>query len=321
MAIEKIDLTCPKCGGVMEQDKARSVLHCPYCGHEALLRPAGEEAARALGCARQQGVLQANAEARKAKKRKKALGALIALCVLAFLVLAAALYNALQPKVDPFACIAVSFTGENGEGTAEVQRLAPANGVDPASISYSIEPRHYLSLGDIVTVTASSSDYRLSPTSKTYVVEGLDTCLTDLSALSEKAMLMIHNKSDITLAMATEGAGSNLRPQQTEPVVTYLTTDGDGNTLYDVYKVLYPEPDGGAAERYFVIYYTDIIVRDTAEPTMSYRGTMYTGQIIKTLDRGYGGYVTAYFSLKDVKADILSHQNSAVTLQERAAGQ
>jgi len=41
------------------------------------------------------------------------------------------------------------------------------------------------------------------------------------------------------------------------------------------------------------------------------------GGVIETLDRTYGGYMTGYKTLKDVKADILSHQSKAVTLQER----
>lgn len=37
MALEQLDLTCPKCGGTMEQDTAHKTLHCPYCGHEVIL--------------------------------------------------------------------------------------------------------------------------------------------------------------------------------------------------------------------------------------------------------------------------------------------
>lgn len=317
--MDKIDLTCPQCGGTMEHDAGRETLHCPFCGYGAVLQRTDPGSIREKAYARQKGILQANAEAEKAKKRSKRRGALIAFGVILALVLAALAYNALQPKTDPFEFIRMSFTGTTGEGTAEVVILPNAGGdVDPHKITYRVEPRHYLSEGDVVTVTAESGDYALSPTKKTYVVTGLDTYLADLNALSEKAVEMIHNKSDITVDRAVTGAGITITPAKTEPSVMYLTTDGQGgNTLYDVYRAQYSEKDGGFAERYVVIYYTDIIVRDSGTPTMSYRDTMYTGQIIETLDDGYGGYMTGYKSLKDVKADILAHQSSAVELQER----
>ena len=323
MSVVKIDLTCPRCGGTMERDEARKLLRCPYCGHSAILQTTDPDSIEANAYARQRGILHANAEAERAQKRRRAKVAAIilgaGLALLLTLMLAAGLYVKLQPKVDPFAYITVSFSGVTGDGTAEVVLLETTDGdVDPRNITYRVEPRHYLSEGDNVTVTAESSAYMLSPTSKTYRVEGLDTCLTDLNALSDGAVEMIHNKSEMTVASAVEGAGIAIQVSSTEPCVMYLTTDGkDSNTLYDVYLARYPEEDGSFAERYVVIYYTNIIVRDTEQPTMSYDSTMYEGQIIETLDKGYGGYMTGYKSLKDAKADILAHQKTAVTLQER----
>ena len=315
MAVQKIDLTCPKCGGNMERDTEKRLLHCPYCGHEAMLqRDDTEEKAYA----RQRGIERAKMEAEELSKRRRRRGVLIAAAVVLAFILAAAVVSALQPKVDPFAYIDVVFSGETGDGSAEVVRKAADGKVDPELINYRVDPRSWLSEGDVITITADSSEYKLSPTKKTYKVEGLDTVLKDLSALSDKAVEMIHNKSDITAGMAVEGAGTSDAPTSVERCVMYLVTDGRSeSTLYDVYKVQYPEKDEGYAERYVVVYYAGIIVRDTEEPTMSYDRTMYMGGVIETLDRTYGGYMTGYKTLKDVKADILSHQSKAVTLQER----
>ena len=323
MALEQLDLTCPKCGGTMEQDTAHKTLHCPYCGHEVILHQTDPSSIEQKAYARQKGILQANEEAENARRRRKRKGVLIAVCVVLALVLAAYVYNALQPKVNPFDYITLSFSGITGDGTAEVVRLTDDKGeVNPHEITYSVEPRYDLSEGDIVTVTASSITYTLSPTTKTYRVTGLDAYLTDLQALSENAVEMIHNKSEITVSSAISGAGTSVKASSFAPCILYLTTDGkNSNTLYDIYQVLYPEKNGGTVKRYVVIYYTDIVVRDTQEPTMSYKRTMYTGQIIETLDDSYGGYMTGYKRLKDAKADILSHQNKAVTLQERKPAQ
>ena len=321
MPVEKIDLSCPQCGGNMERDTERQMLHCPYCGHEVMLQHNDAASIKEKAYARQQGILQANAEAEKKKKLSKVKVGLIIVGVIFAFIAAAMVYNALQPKVNPFDYIAVEFSGTTGDGTAEIVYLPTENDeVNPREISYRLSERAYLSEGDTVTVTASSSTYNLSPTSKAYKVKGLDTYLAELNAISDKAVEMIHNKSDMTVDMATDGLGISLRPTSTTPCVMYLTTDGkSGNTLYDIYKAVYPEKDGSTADRYIVVYYTNIVIRDTAEPTMSYDSTMYTGQIIETLDKGYGGYVTGYKSLKDAKADILSHQSKAVTLQEREA--
>jgi len=319
MPVEKIDLTCPKCGGNMERDTERHLLHCPYCGHEVMLQHSDADSIREKAYARQQGILQANAEAEKKKKFNKIKAGLIVVGVIFAFIFVGAVFNALQPKVDPFPYITVEFSGTTGEGRAEVIRQAAPDGdVNPQDIYYTVDPSRYLSEGETVTVTASSSTYKLSPTKKTFKVEGLDTYLAELDSLSDKALEMIHNKSDMTVDRATDGLGISLTPTTVTPCMMYLTTDGKtGNTLYDIYKAEYPEKDGSFAERYIVVYYKNLIVRDTEEPTMSYDNTMYTGQIIETLDKSYGGYVTGYKSLKDAKADILSHQSSAVTLQER----
>jgi len=323
MVLEKLDLTCPKCSGTMDYDKTKQTLRCPYCGHEEMLHQTNADSIEAKAYARQKGILLANEEAENAWRKRKRKGILIAVCVVLCLGLAGYIYSALQPKVNPFDYITLSFSGTTGDGTAEVVRQTDDKSeVDPHEITYSVEPRHYLSEGDIVTVTASSITYTLSSTSKTYRVTGLDAYLTDLQALSENAVEMIHNKSEITVSSAISGAGTSVKASSFVPCIMYLTTDGkNSNTLYDIYQVLYPEKNGGSAKRYVVIYYTNIVVRDTKEPTMSYDRTMYTGQIIETLNNSYGGYMTGYKRLKDAKADILSHQNKAVTLQERKPAQ
>lgn len=316
MSVDVLDLTCPKCGGTMEPDRAKGSLHCPYCDYEQLLTPSDEETAEAKAYARQKGILQANAEAEKTKKRSKLKKHLIIVGVIVAFFAAAFIYNELQPKINPFDYITVEFTGNTGSGSAEVVYVENEDSeVDPRNISYTVSPRGYLSEGDTVTVTASSSTYVLSETSKTYTVEGLGTYLTELDSLSVKAVTMIHNKSDILVERVTSCAFT--KPKSVTPCKMYLTTDGKSNMLYDVYRIIFPDDEDTESERFAVVYYKNVIVHDTDEPTMNYDSSMYCGQIIEVCDNSYEGYITGYKALKDAKADILSHQSTAITLQER----
>ncbi len=319
MSVNVLDLTCPKCGAVMEANRAKGSLKCPYCGYEEMLTPSDSDTLEEKAYARQKGILRANAEAEKSNKRRRLRVCLIAAAVIAALFAAAFIYNALQPKVNPFDYVTVEFSGKTGDGTAELVYLNNENGdIDAHAITYSISPRSYLSEGDIVTVTAQSSTYSLSPNSKTFKAEGFYTYLTDLSSLSDKAVEMIHNKSDMLTEMAAGGTAS-VKPVSSQPYMMYLTTDKKTNTLYDVYRVVFSEKDGTECERFTVVYYRNIIVHDADEPTMSYESSMYEGQIVEVLNDSYAGYMTGYKSLKDAKADILAHQSSVVTLQEREA--
>ena len=324
MSVDVLDLTCPKCSGTMEADRKNGTLHCPFCGYEQLLVPDESDSIEEKAYARQRGVLKANEDAEKERKRRQMKIRLIIIGVIVsfFLIIFALgfIVNLLQPKVNPFDYITVEFSGKTGYGSAEiVYKDVPDSEIDIHEIRFSISPDSYLSEGDRVTVTATSSTYALSPTSKTYTAEGFDTYLKDLSALSEKAVTMIHNKSDI-LIDKTIGNGY-VKATSVKPYIMYLTTDGKTNMLYDVYRVVYPEKDGAECERFAVVYYKNVIVHDTDEPSMNYEGTMYCGQIIEVLNKSYAGYLTGYKALKDVRADIMSHQSSAVTLQEREAAE
>jgi len=317
MAINKIDLTCPQCGGTMELNEAKHMLVCPYCGHTEILEEEQKETFAEKAYARQDAINRANEAAEKRKKKSKARRTLIILLVIALFFGAIASIGALIPKTDPFALITVTFSGVNGDGEAEIVYLTDTDSeVDPRAISYHISPQRYLSEGDTVTVTADSDEYALSPTTKRYTVEGLETCLKDLDGLSDKALEMIHNKSDSMAQKALYGAYN--KADSFAPCMLYLVTDGkDYNTLYDIYKATFTESDGHVSERYVAVYYRNAIVRDTEEPSMQYDGSMYIGEIIQAFDNTYGGYITAYYSLKDAKADMLTHTGSAVTLKER----
>lgn len=316
MPEDVLDLTCPQCGGTMEFDAEKREITCPFCNHKEVMKYAYDaDTIQERAYARQQGVLKANAGAERRQKRRAAKAKWITLLIVFGFVLAGVISYCVQtPRVDPFENISVNFSGVNGSGRAEIVY----NGAKNGKIDYDIDPDDDLSVGDVVTVKASSSDYRLSPSVKSFTVEGLDMYLTDLDALSDNAIEMIHNKSDSTVKMAADGAASSATLESLTPHTMYLITDGQHyNTLYDIYLVRYRSNHDKVSERYVVAYYKNVVVRDTEEPTMQYESTMYTGNIIQALDDAYGGYITGYNTLKDVKADILSHQKTAVTLKER----
>ena len=251
MALEKIDLTCPKCGGNMEPDADNKRLHCPYCGHEVIIKNDDAKSLEEKAYARQRGILHANEEAERKKKIKKMRRTLIIVGVVLAFIAAAIIYGASQPKVDPFRYITVSFSGTSGSGEAEIiVQPEPDGDVDPQSISYSLDKHYFLFEGDTVTVTAYSSEYTLSPLTKTYKVTGLDTYLTDINSISEKAVEMIHNKSDMTADMAVSGPGTSVKVKSLKPCAMFLATDGKKNTLYDIYKAKFKEKNSGYAENH-----------------------------------------------------------------------
>lgn len=315
----RIDLTCPQCGGNMEHNEEKHMLACPYCGHTEILEENNADSLAQKAYARQAGILQANEEAEQRKKTKKTRRKLLIILIVILVIGGIAGIAQLMPKTDPFECITLSFSGIDGDGEAEIVYLTDTDSdVDPRLITYHLSPERYLSEGDTVTVTAESSDYSLSPTKKLYTVEGLDLYLTDLNSLSDEAMAMIHNSSESMAKKAVTGAYGD--PATIAPYITYFVTDGKkDNAIYDIYKVTFNEKDGTVCERYTGVYFTNVLVRDTEEPTMRYDNSMYFGDIIEAYDNSYGGYITAYFSVKDARSDILSHQDKDVTLQERAA--
>ena len=345
---DDIDLTCPKCNGQMVLNEEQTQAVCPYCGNQAFCEDESPERVQEIAYAYRKGVLKAEEEAAKKAEKKAARAArnstkattakakksgmirrvLIAIGV--FAAIAAGMWTyeyATSPEVDPFEAIDVVFEGTSGSGYAWIETHSPTSGTYNAyDIDYEVSQHYGLKEGDKVTVTASSTHYRLSPKTKVYTVEGLDMLLDDLDALSDQAIAVIHARSEVTLKKATSGSHIEAGLEALEPVAVYLFVEGGNhNRFYDVFRARF-SLNGETSELYLVADYDDIVVRDGAVPTIDYGYTMATGDYIEVFDsdldmESHGGYINAYRTLEEVEVGLQHSQRRATTMQKRPAQQ
>lgn len=151
-----------------------------------------------------------------------------------------------------------------------------------------------------------------------YTVEGLDTYLSDLSNLDDASIEVIHSKTESLNRYNTEP--SSLITNEVvsaEPVKMFLLTDGKNqNILYDVYEVTYKMHDDSVKTVYLAVYYKNIIVRQGEDVSIDYDACMYTGNIINLGDYR-DSVISGYMTLKEVKADIQTKQETAMKIMER----
>lgn len=337
---DDIDLTCPKCNGQMVLNEEQTQAVCPYCGNQAFFEDESPERVQEIAYAYRKGVLKAEEEAAKKAERKAARNTkktttkakkggtlrriLIAVGVFAAIGFGMWAYEyATAPEVDPFESIDVVFEGTSGSGYGWVEVHSPASGTYNAyDIDYEISQRFGLAEGDKVTVTASSTRYRLTTKTKVYTVEGLDVLLADLDGLSDQAIASIHARSELTLKKAASGSRIEAGLTALEPIAVYLFTESSShNTLYDVFRATFML-NGATSELYLVAYYDDIVVRDGAVPTIDYDYTTTTGDYIKVFDsyeslESYGGYINGYRTLEETEIGIQSSERRIASMQKR----
>ena len=352
---DDIDLTCPKCNGQMEINEQQTQAVCPYCGYQAFFEDESPERVQEIAYAYRKGVLKAEEEAAKKAEKKAARAArnsakginakkttptkkkggkgrvaLVVICVFLLIGLMTYAYERITaPEVDPFEAIDVVFEGTSGSGYAYVDVHSPKSGTYNAyDIDYEVSQRYGLAEGDKITVTATSTKYRLNPKTKVYTVEGLDLLLDDLDGLSGNAIDAIHARSVVTLNKAVGNSKAEAELQSLEPIALYLFMEtGNGaalnhNTLYDVYKAAFLVNGTASSELYLVAYYDDIVVRDGNLATIDYNYTSSTGDYVEIGDRysnmeNYGGYMYGYKTLEEAKLGLRDRQYRASKMQER----
>lgn len=310
-----IDLTCPRCGATMKPDLDKGHAICEYCGHQVLIKQEDTiEEIRAKAQSKaygyHKGKLKAEEEARKKKKPK---GKLIAAGIVAAIVLSSVMSEELaKPRVNPFDCIEVSFQGKDGDGNIVIDIADTAN-IDVDNIDYEISKKRNLYQGDTVSINATSRDYRLTETTRTYTVEGLDEYLKDLEAIPEEALEVIHMKAEARLALNLERSKNAEMFVDMKPVKLFLATDGkQTNELYDVFEVHFTTRSGEKTF-YVMAYFDDVIVRNSEQVSIDMSYGMYMGHLIQVEG---SLWITGYNSLEEIRADLLTSQESYMELKE-----
>lgn len=319
--MKTIDLTCPKCGALLKPDRYQGKAVCEYCGYNMLIEKEDtieeirvKEQAKSYGYHR--GRLKAEAEARAARKVKYR-GVLVPVIVIGVIVLIALSSVVVQqvsmPQINPFDYIEVSFQGTDGKGEVVLETVNVSEDVDINRVEFDISKDDWLLQGETITIQASSDDYRLSETTKTYVVEGLDEYLKDLENLPEEALELIHVQAESALKLNLENSKNTGFFVDMKPVKLFLVTDGKQmNRLYDVFEAHFAT-NAGEQTYYVVAYFDDVIVRNGEQVSISMSGGMYQGHITQV--QGWL-HIMAYDSLEEIRAELLTSQDSYMELKE-----
>lgn len=321
-----IHLTCPNCGASIDADLENGKGVCTYCGHQILIEKEdtleeieAKEQSKSYGYYK--GKLKAQAEAELAneareQKESRKKGLVVAVVIGVFLLLAiggAVVSRFSKPKVNPFACIEVSFEGIDGDGAVIVKQKGTGE-ADLNRIDYDISKEWDLSLGETISIVATSSEYRLSQKTKTYTVEGLDEYLKDLSDIPEDVLDVISQKAEGVQEMnlsSTKNCGYFV---DMTPVKMFLLTDGEqSNVLYVVHEVNFVT-EAGKKTLYVASGFENVVVREGAQTSLALSYGMYYGNLTAVESPIY---ITAYGAVEEVRAELLTSQERYMELKEK----
>ena len=253
--MKMVDMTCPKCGAVMQVDAEKEKAVCEYCGALFLLEKEdtleeiqAKAEAKAYGYHKGKLAAQERAAALKKKNKIKIPVPVIIIAILMLIGMISVIPQHLsKPKVNPFDCIDVTFRGTDGDGEIVIEMTGAVPGIDANRITYDISKEDYLIEGETVSIEASSSDYRLTENTQIYTVDGLDEYLKDLEELSQEALDMIHIQAEKVLELNLDSTKACGYFVDMKPVKLFLITDGkQTNSLYDVFEVTFSVDDTGA---------------------------------------------------------------------------
>ena len=323
--MKMIDLNCPKCGAPINPDMEKGRCECKYCGHQMIIEKedtleeiAAKAQSKAYGY--HKGKLQAEAEAgiirEGANVQKKTIPTPLLIIIVLVIIgmVAVTVSSVAKPKVNPFDCIEVSFKGTDGDGEL-VMKMVGQGDVDPNRIDYDISKDSHLSQGDTISILATSSDYRLTEKSKTYVVEGLDEYLTDLADIPREALELIDKKAIAVQELNLENTKKLGFFVDMKPVKLFLLTDGEQkNQLYMVHEVNFATEEGN--KTYYVSSgFGGVVIRKGAQTSMDLGYGMYYGDIFTRV--ASMTYITAYESVEQIRTELLTGQDQYMGLKER----
>ena len=222
---------------------------------------------------------------------------------------------------DPFIGIDIDFYGVNGEGTAYINIADKSK-----DIKYSLSNSSGLSEGDVITLNATSSSYKLGIYEKKYTVYGLDKYITSINDIDENIRKYIHDKSYEYLKSRIEnGYSFSGTIESLEPYKIYLITNGDNkNYLYDVYNLKIKTKSGNIYEKYVVANYIDVIKLTNIEKLIKYKNI---GQIGKSIEAGdpkvtdvennnYAGVITGFLTNDELDMYIKTHMETNMELYQ-----
>ncbi len=314
-----LDMTCPKCGATMTLNEEKGKAECAYCGYRKLVERREtiaelRERMKSQSYGYHKGKLEAEAEMARKKKLRSFFITIAVIGVLVLLSVAANLSQEMaKPKVNPFDLVNITFQGTDGRGEVFLEPIVGQTDVDINYIDYSISKSRSLLEGEVITIEATSREYRLEESSKTFVVEGLDQYLKELSHIPEEALQLIHAKAENVLELNLDTSKAAGFFVEMKPVMLFLTTDGkQTNELYDVFEVHFTA-NGEDSVYYVLACFSDVLVRDEEHASLSMSYGMYYGNLTQVSG---SIWIMAYDSVDEIRTDILTSQESYMELKE-----
>lgn len=314
-----IDMSCPKCGAPLKTDLKNEKAVCEYCGYYALIEQEDtldeiRAKAQSKSYGYHKGKLQAEAEADKREKRNSIKVKVIVIGIIGLIAMVSmTVQNLSMPRVNPFDCIEVSFRGNDGKGEVVIDSVYTNENIDPNYIDFAISKENNLAQGDIITIQATSEEYRLTEKIKTYRVEGLDEYLKELENIPEEALEIIHTKAESVLDINLDSSKNVGAFVDMKPVKLFLVTDGkQTNELYDVFEVHFMTGEGEKTY-YVAACFDDVIVRNGQQASINMSYGMYYGNLTQVEG---SLWIMGYNSVEEIRADILSSQDSYMELKE-----
>lgn len=322
--MKMIDLNCPKCGAPINPDMEKDRCECKYCGHQMLIEKedtleeiAAKAQSKSYGY--HKGKLQAEAEAgiirEGAVLQKKSIQvALIIIIVLAVIGMATTMIkNFAKPRINPFDYIEVSFQGTDGDGELVMQTISKDN-VAPHHIEYEISKAWDLMQGETISIVAASSEYRLTETFKTYIVEGLDEYLKSMEDIPEGALELIHQKALSEQELNLSHVKKTGVFVDMKLVKLFLLTDGARNNMLCVVHEVKISTEEGDTIRYVSTGYEDVVLRKGVQTSLDLSHGVYYGNTVET---GTLFYITGYETVEAARADILTSQKQSMEFEEQ----
>lgn len=235
-------------------------------------------------------------------------------------------------KIDPFEYLTLSYTGiaPNATITFEVDYNQP----EMQYISFSLDKRWPIKNGDTVTITASvQNDINMfverfgvvpSTTTKEYVVDFLEECVSDASQITEEVIdKMVKQGEDAYRAHVASYWDKPETLKNIEYVGYYLLTAKEemstfeGNYMYCVYKVSASNPGTGNPVEYYVYAkYTNLTVLPDGTCNVNLSACSIPDESFRDGKYAYKGYADLNSLCNDEVVSKINTYEYVTTIQE-----
>ena len=190
-----IEIKCKNCNSPLRVEDGKTKVTCDYCHSNFIIddeiKKNATEIKETIDIAKKE--LQTE---RKKGQKTGCIASIIIAIVLFMIIVFIAIDKKEKPELELFDYFTLTFSGNNGEGTAEASIKDNEDGIVYSDFNCGFK-EYGLSNNEKIKVTCSSLNYKLLTTEKIFEVTGLNEYLHDVNDLSDANLNIIHKKSEI----------------------------------------------------------------------------------------------------------------------------